>query len=351
MPTVIASYFKKRTGEGEGCAWCLRFPIVMTSRERVRKVLAGEIPDRVPFNFWMDRDAMAEYDKTLGDNFRVSYYDADVIEVPLLLPWWTELHAEVKVESGTVWQVKPLLDTLERTDSLAMPDPDNLAYYDNIREVREKYPDKAIFVNVIVPLEHGFNLRLYEGLFFDMYDKPEILEAFLMRIGDVLARISEHLCDMDIDVLYLMGDLCDNNGPMMSKDCLRRFWLNPIRKCMEVAKKKGTWLIYHCDGRVMDILDLFVEAGFDGINPLQNDVNDTEGFARDYGDRLKVYGGLDNRQIIPNGTPEDVENHVKELFQVLGRNGGLILSSHDIPGYTPKENLDAMVTAIKKCVY
>jgi uroporphyrinogen decarboxylase len=232
-----------------------------------------------------------------------------------------------------------------------MPDPDNLNYYQNIRETREKYPDKSIFVNVPVPLEHGFSLRLYEGMFLDMCDNPDELEAFLMRIGEILARAAEHVCSMDIDVFYLMGDLCDNNGPMMSKDHICRFWLNPIKKSIEVAKEKETHLIYHCDGRVTDILDLFVEAGFDAINPLQNDVNDIDKFARDYGDSLKVYGGLDNRKIIPNGTPADVENHVKDLFRVLGCNGGLIFSSHDIPGDTPKENLDIMVAAIKKCVY
>lgn len=32
----------------------------MTSRERVQKVLSGQLPDRLPFNFWMDRDRVAE---------------------------------------------------------------------------------------------------------------------------------------------------------------------------------------------------------------------------------------------------------------------------------------------------
>lgn len=99
-----------------------------------------------------------------------------------------------------MWQLKPLLDTLERVDSLAMPAPDNLDYYQNIRAVREKYPDKSIFVNVPVPLEHGFSLRLYEGLFLDMCDDAERLEAFLMRIGEILARAAEHVCSMDIGI-------------------------------------------------------------------------------------------------------------------------------------------------------
>ena len=324
---------------------------MMTSRERVRKVLASEIPDRVPFNFWMDRDAMARYDELLGENFRVSYYDADVIEVPLALAWWTDPKVERKIVSGTVWQVTPLVDSIERAETLTMPDPDNMEYYRNISEVRAKYPDKAIFVNVGVPLEYGFGLRLYEGLFMDMYDKPDAVESLMVRIGDVLARALEHICDMDIDVVYLMGDLCDNNGPMMSEEHLRRFWLNPIRGCIRIAKTKNRYLLYHSDGKLEKLLRLFVEAGFDGINPLQYDVNDVAGFAGRYKSKLKVYGALDNRKIIPNGSPRDVERHVRDVFNVLGRDGGLIFSSHDIPSTTPKENIDAMVCAIKRCEY
>lgn len=58
----------------------------MTSRERVNLVLENHIPDRLPFNFWMDRPLMAQLDIKLGENFRISYYDADVIETFPLVP-------------------------------------------------------------------------------------------------------------------------------------------------------------------------------------------------------------------------------------------------------------------------
>ncbi|MGC8844015.1 MAG: uroporphyrinogen decarboxylase family protein, partial [bacterium] len=63
------------------------------------------------------------------------------------------------------------------------------------------------------------------------------------------------------------------------------------------------------------------------------------------------YGGLDNSNIIPNGSVEDVKRHIYEVFEVLGKEGKLIFSTHDIPGHCPIENIDAMVSAIKSCRY
>jgi uroporphyrinogen decarboxylase len=139
---------------------------------------------------------------------------------------------------------------------------------------------------------------------------------------------------------------------MMSPAMLRRFCFEPIRKLINRAHELGLPVLYHTDGHVMNILPLIVEYGFDGINPLQASAgNDPEIFARDYADRLIVYGGLDNCVIIPNGTAAQVRAHVRHLFETLGRHGGLIASSHDIPFHVPMENLEAMVDEIKRCVY
>lgn len=323
----------------------------LTSRERVRRVLRRELPDRVPFNFWMDRDAMQRYDELLGDSFRISYYDADIIEVFPSIPWWQDLQVKTRRLSGTNWQLRPLVDSIEFSKELVLPDPNHVEYYDCIQNMRKRYPDKAIFVNILGPLDHAFALRLYEGVFLDMFDHPDALERFLMSVGDVVAEIVRYVCTLDVDAIYLMGDVCDNNGPMMSMELLRRFWLRPLERAIDTAKSTGFPVLYHTDGNVSKLLDLFVEARIDGINPLQYDVNDLEYFARYYGDRLLVYGGIDNRQIIPNGTFSDITRHIEYLFETLGRTGGLILSSHDIPGDTPKANLDMMVSIIKRCCY
>ena len=52
----------------------------MTSKERVLAALEFRRPDRVPFNFWMDRRLMAQYEEKYGPDWRVRVFDADVVE-------------------------------------------------------------------------------------------------------------------------------------------------------------------------------------------------------------------------------------------------------------------------------
>ncbi len=81
------------------------------------------------------------------------------------------------------------------------------------------------------------------------------------------------------------------------------------------------------------------QYGIDGINPLQSNCNDKAAFAEHYGDKLMVYGGIDNCFTIPNGTVEEVRQHIRENFRLLGKNGRYIASSHDIRNRCPWKTL------------
>lgn len=323
----------------------------MTSRERVRAVLAGHRPDRVPFNFWMDRDRMAELDRLLGANFRVSHYGADVIEVIPPIPWWREREARRVWDGKTSWQIEPLVGSIEEAMDLALPDPDNPALYRPIAEARAAWPDRAIFCLIVSPFEALLPLRLMEQTFLDLVDRPALVHRLLGRMAAVLERIVSRAVCEDIDVLYLAGDIASRNGAMLSPRHLREFVFGYLRPLVAVAHAAGKPAFYHTDGRVMDILDLFLEAGFDGLNPLEPRYHEAREFRRRVGDRLILYGGLDNCGVIPRGTPADVRAHVRDQFDALGRQGRLIFSSHDIPASTPQENIDAMVQEIKACRY
>ena len=133
---------------------------------------------------------------------------------------------------------------------------------------------------------------------------------------------------------------------------INKFCLSYAKELADIAHEHGIPIIFHSDGNVEKLIDLLLPLGISAVNPLQPHLNDYNVFKEKYGDRLTVYGGLDNSFIIPDGTSEEISNHVHETFDTLGRpNGGLIFSSHDIPINTPEENIDAMINAIKECVY
>ena len=323
----------------------------MNSRERVQKILRRELPDRLPFNFWMDRDLMVKLDGKFGENFRVTHYDVDVVETFFLANWFPELNRKTVADETAAWWLEPKIESIAKAAELILPDTQDHKIYTLIQEDRCKYPDKALFALLTTPLDVMFSLRAFEGMFLDFYDYPKETEEFLHRVGRTLAKMARNACSMDIDVLYVAGDICSAKGPFMSKDQLVRYCFEPLRGVVAEAKKAGIPVLFHTDGAVMDILDMFVEYGYDGINPLQPHLNDIRTFKEKYGNKLLLYGGLDNCYTIPDETPENVARHVRETFNILGRNGGYIASTHDIPNYVPLENIDILVKTIKECTY
>jgi len=323
----------------------------MTSRQRVRLVLEDEIPDRPPFNFWMDRDKMAELDERWGADFRITHYDADLIEAFPLVNWYYGLTPKIYYDGKTAWQLEPMIDSLAQALDIPLPDLNDPAIYSDIVENRKRYPDKAIFVLVSAGLALLEPLRLPQNLFIDILDHPDMIHKLLDHYQPTVLELTRRLCELDIDVLYIAHDICGRDGPLISPKHLREFHFNYLREMVEIAHKVGKKAFYHTDGRVMDIVDLFLEYGFDGINPLEHRFNDPRRFREIEGERLIVYGGLDNSNIIPNGRLEDVRRHINDVFEALGKKGKLIFSTHDIPSYCPLENLDAMVEAIKSCKY
>lgn len=326
----------------------------MTSRERVQCVLNNRLPDRLPFNFWMDRLLMTRLDEKLGDNFRVTYYGADVIETFPAVPWFPELAGRgeyIEDERKIVWTKKYPLQDVEDLDLLVMPDVDCPQIYDPIRADRAKYPDKALFALISHPFEVLTGQFGLENLFYILYDGGDKLQEVLRQLTEKIIRIAEHCIECDVDVIYLAGDICTTKSEMLSEEMLRRFCFEPMKPIIERIHACGKKVFFHTDGRVMNILHLFVEYGIDGINPLQSNCNDKAAFAEHYGDKLMVYGGIDNCFTIPNGTVEEVRQHIRENFRLLGKNGRYIASSHDIPEQVPMENIEAMVDELKRCVY
>ncbi len=323
----------------------------ITSRERVQGVLNGGLPDRLLFNFWMDRDSMAKYDEIWGADFRLTHYAADVVEAFAIMPFWSDIPVKTFDDGKTVWQLEPLVETLKAALDLELPDPRNPAIYADIESKRAAYPDKAIWALFLAPLAILEPLRLAENLFIELYDSPDEIHTLLGKIKPLLKDCAWRICQMDIDVLYLAGDICGRDGAMVSPKHLREFNFDYLKEIIDLAHEFGKKVFYHSDGKIMQVIDIFIEYGIDGCNPLEPRYNDGVEFMERFGDKIMLYGGGDNCNAIPNGTPDEVRAHVRQQFETFGKNGRYIFSTHDIPSYCPIENLDAMVDEIKNCVY
>jgi len=324
----------------------------MDSKTRFLTALNNQKPDRVPFNFWMDRRLMEQYEKRIGHrHWRVTHYGADVIETFGLLDFPS---GRMEEHSGTTWLEEPLFTDWSTIDDLPMPNPDEEKVYDLVKKDVAEFPDKAVIFDI--PTCWGViagQMRGYEEVYMDLYTHTEEFVKLSRRITDIQKRMVERVCQMGITALYIMEDVSTTNGLSMSPQMIEEHCFQYAREMIAIADSFGIPTLFHCCGKIPDVLaEMFIGLGVKAINPLQPSVNDTAAFASKFAGKLAVYGGLENSFIIPQGTPQEIEEHIFKQFELLGKPyGGLIFSSHDIDIRTPPENIEAMVAAIKKCAY
>ena len=314
----------------------------MTSKERVEAALRFETPDRLPFNFWMDRELFPQYEAKFGKDFRITHYGADVIET---FPWFDWPRGEFEAEGGSIWFTKPAFEDWADASNLVLPEFTDNALV-SIKETLAAYPDHAVFVNIPGPFTVLNQIRILDNLYYDVYDEPEQLHALIKRIMDIQDKAIAEVVKLPITAVYFQDDIASSRGLIMSLDMIKEFIFDYFQNGIAMAKAHNKFVVYHSDGNITEALDTLCEMGVNAVNPLQPEFNDFATFKAKYHGKLAVYGGIDNTKIIPEGSINEVRAHIRDIYQNLGHSGGLVMSSHDITIRCPQENIDAMVDEI-----
>jgi uroporphyrinogen decarboxylase len=73
---------------------------------------------------------------------------------------------------------------------------------------------------------------------------------------------------------------------------------------------------------------------------------DPKALKSEFGKRLSFWGGIDTQHVMPNGTPDDVEEEVKRRIVELAPGGGYVLTAvHNIQAGVKPENILRMYDA------
>jgi uroporphyrinogen decarboxylase len=188
------------------------------------------------------------------------------------------------------------------------------------------------------------------NLMLQMYDAP----AFVHRVAEMTTAFNLEMLDMlieaGLDVLVVEDDIADTNSSLISPDQFREF-VNPYnRRLVERAHQRGLKVVRHSDGNLWNLLDILVETGYDGLNPLEPHAGmHLREVKAHCGERLCLLGNIDCRDLLPHGTPQQVEAAVEQAIEDAGDGGGLIICSSNSlhPGVDP-QNCIAMFEATRK---
>jgi uroporphyrinogen decarboxylase len=359
----------------------------LTHRERVQAALNHEIPDRCPMQICFT----PEFNRRLREYYRnkcpkYTYSCEDEINLDLefltdqdmLLSWvgWTD---ETKInytpgeEFYDKWGVlrrateystpfgngiytelvgHPLADESKIT-SYKCPDPNLPELYTGVESLIRKYKKEYWIVGVAVTTmyETAWALRGFEQMFIDFITNPELVNTIFDMTWNYHFTIAKNLVNRGVDMIWIGDDVGAQNRMLISPELWRKYFKSKMEMFISSLKKMNPELkiAYHSDGYIIPIIPELIEIGIDILNPIQPQSMDPVEIKKKFGDKLCLWGTIDEQHTLPFTNPETVRNEVAERIRTVGKDGGLILSpTHNIQLDTPLENFFAMIEAIQQ---
>ncbi|MFP4383494.1 MAG: uroporphyrinogen decarboxylase family protein [Spirochaetia bacterium] len=334
----------------------------MTPRERVRAVMKGETPDRIPMDYWATGEATAKLMKHIGVSSEDELYKKlHIDKIRNVGPDYKGPPVSkeenvfgckfetVKYEDGTYRECvfNPLKDyqSIEEIEkNYTWPESD---WWDfsRLKDKVEPLGDYPITAGGSEPFLQYCQLRGMEQAYMDMALNPEIVHYGLDKLYGLAyestRRIFEEIPGR-VDFSYVAEDMGSQTDLLFSPAQIEEFFIPWMKKMMDLIHQNGGYVFHHSDGSIRKILPRMIETGIDVLNPIQWRCKgmEREALKRDFGGQVVFHGGMDNQETLPFGTAEDVRKEVLYNLNVLGKDGGYILAPcHNIQVVSPAENL------------
>jgi len=216
---------------------------------------------------------------------------------------------------------------------------------------RERFKGKiALFWLMRGAFVRSWRLVGMENLMIKFFRDPDFVHRVAAMATQYNLKQLDMLVDAGLDVLVVEDDIATTHAPMISPQHFRQF-VNPYnRKIVERAQQRGLKVVRHSDGNLWALLDMLLETGYDGLNPLEPHAGMELKKVKQYcGDKICLLGNIDCIHLLPEGTPEQVEAAVIKAIEDAAGGGGYILcSSNSLHPAVNPENCIAMFEAVKK---
>jgi uroporphyrinogen decarboxylase len=180
-----------------------------------------------------------------------------------------------------------------------------------------------------------------------LVDEPELVRKVVDRVVEVHIVLARRAVRAGADMVTLGDDYAYSTGPMMSPRSFREFFLPSMKRVVRAVHDEGALCVKHSDGNIWKLIDFFVEAGFDGINPLEPIAGmDLGEVKRRYGEQVCLLGNVDCGYMLSQAPIEEVFADVKRCLRDGAPGGGFVLmSSNSLHSSVRPENYRAMVEA------
>ena len=338
----------------------------MTSRERVSRVLSGQVPDRVPMSdgYWSVTVERWRSEGLPADVSPNSYFGTDEIasvrgDYSMQFPeetvredaggrtYWDlngALRRDRLTPSGktSVWEdfrIKTRDDWHRHRDRLRF-NPSRIRPEVKIHGEKAGKAGRFLCFSAHGPFHTTWMKIGMEREFVWMLEEPELIQDIFSAHTQLVLDVFDGMLREGIvfDGVRIADDLGYQVSPIISPGLYKTaVFPHHQRMCRHFANA-GLATILHSDGNVGPLIPDFISAGFRVLNPLEVKAGlDVEDLKNRYGGKLGLFGNIDVRKLA--GSREDIEEEISRKLPIAKEGGGYIYhSDHSVPNDVSLDN-------------
>jgi len=179
-----------------------------------------------------------------------------------------------------------------------------------------------------------------ETLSYLLYDDPDLVEAVVNKVGELIYGAYKRIIGLDNLFGFLQGDdMGFKTSTLLSPDTLRKYILPWHKRFAKLAHDNGLLYILHSCGYCDSIMeDLIEDVKIDGKHSFEDVIMPVTEFKKRYGDRIAVLGGVDVNELC-RLKEKELRQYVRDILDKCMPGGGYALGSgNSITNYMPIEN-------------
>jgi len=201
--------------------------------------------------------------------------------------------------------------------------------------------------------DHGFiflrltYLRGYENLMLDIAEGRPELRELIDLVETYWMQVCERWADAGADMISFGDDLGLQHSLPISPAAWGEYIKPSYQRILSFCRKNDVHTFLHTDGYIVDIIPNLTECGVSQLNPqdLVNGLDNLERLARG---KVSIHLDIDRQNLMVFGTPEQIEEHVRNCITTLGSARGGLSSIWYVFPPTPIENIEAAARALDR---
>jgi len=254
------------------------------------------------------------------------------------------------VEDPQKWTREFRVEDFNPNKEPQLPDPSQFEVIDAVIKV---FKDEKF---ILGPSGGEASLLLLGGMERGLMEyamHPEVVKQAIETAVNKANKLDKYYIREGQDGVMWGTDFASNKGPFISPEMFRKFCLPAIKRRVKNVKGFGMKVIKHACGNNTQLMDMFVEAGYDAYQSIQESSGlNLRWLKQNYGSKLTLWGGVNVENLV-SGSPEDIRRDVRKAMAILKPKGGYIFgTSHTIAVGTKYDNFMTMIEEyLKSCSY